>query len=630
MPLLLVGMGLLLSIKLFLAFRLELYSDEIFYWLASTYPALAYSDLPFMTSFLAGIGVDLGGHSSAAVRSIFLLLGSSIPILLYWVALPLVGRRQAMEAALLSLCLPLAAFMGLLAVPDVPLVFLGLLMIGLTERAIRLDTMRLWLAAGLVTALGLSTHYRFILYPVALFVFLLVSRQHHHLWKTARLWLAGLIGLMGLYPALTFNLRHELSGLDYHLVDRHPWAFQADGLLHPLIQSLVVTPLLYAGLIYTAIWLLRQARNGSYKEGLFACFALAHLGVYLLLAPWADSTRTTIHWPLSGYLPLLVFMPAALRSLAGKLTTRLQQRTLLWLFAAIPVTGFTGSLLGLAGIGSQGFNEQLQAIVGPGVLSNKMAGWQPVNEHLQQLIREESFDDNVLIVTDNYYTAAQIAFFVGNHDNIYTIDRDKAIRDGRLMQYAIWERDTAALLTRTGQAAIFISEDSTLNIERKLEVMDRACRHFGQLDYLDQLLLFNGDKAFSFYHARDINPGPAIDDSVCPLPSYTWLETPDRGITISGIVPVRGWAFNNGHGIAAIELHVNGQKHSRIERSVDRTDVVEIMNAHADPAAPLLGFEHSLDTREFADGNYRIHLEVTSTDGEWQMFSERNVTINND
>ena len=43
------GVVLLLALKLVLALQLDLYSDEIYYWLASTRPALAYSDLPFMT-----------------------------------------------------------------------------------------------------------------------------------------------------------------------------------------------------------------------------------------------------------------------------------------------------------------------------------------------------------------------------------------------------------------------------------------------------------------------------------------------------------------------------------------------------------------------------------------------------
>ena len=62
--LLLGGMLLILVLKLVLANALDLYSDEIFYWQASTQPALAYSDLPFMAALLAGLGTALLGDTA--------------------------------------------------------------------------------------------------------------------------------------------------------------------------------------------------------------------------------------------------------------------------------------------------------------------------------------------------------------------------------------------------------------------------------------------------------------------------------------------------------------------------------------------------------------------------------------
>ena len=136
----LVGFTAILCLKLIFASQLDLYSDEIFYWQASTYPAFAYSDLPFMSALLAGLGAQLLGPSAFAVRLFFLILGSLIPALVFWLAKPLVTRQQTWEACLLSLCLPLGAFLGLLAVPDVALVFFGLLLVGALERATRLDS----------------------------------------------------------------------------------------------------------------------------------------------------------------------------------------------------------------------------------------------------------------------------------------------------------------------------------------------------------------------------------------------------------------------------------------------------------------------------------------------------------
>jgi 4-amino-4-deoxy-L-arabinose transferase-like glycosyltransferase len=153
------GFCSVLLTKIFLAVVLDLYSDEVFYWQASSRPALAYSDLPFMTALLIGAGSTLSAGSAFAARVPFILLGSCLPLLTFWIAKPLTNRRQALEAAALVLCLPLGGFLGLLAVPDVPLLFFGLLSISFFERAVRTDRMPYWLATGVVVACGLSQRW---------------------------------------------------------------------------------------------------------------------------------------------------------------------------------------------------------------------------------------------------------------------------------------------------------------------------------------------------------------------------------------------------------------------------------------------------------------------------------------
>ena len=133
----LISFTLLLLLKIMLASVLDLYSDEIFYWQASTIPAIAYSDLPFITAFLVGIGSSLDSHNPLAVRAVFILMGASIPFLVYWLALPITNKKDALQSAFLTLCVPLLGFLGLLAVPDAPLIFFGILSVGFFERAIR-------------------------------------------------------------------------------------------------------------------------------------------------------------------------------------------------------------------------------------------------------------------------------------------------------------------------------------------------------------------------------------------------------------------------------------------------------------------------------------------------------------
>lgn len=616
-------------IKLVLAVRLELYSDEIFYWQASQFPALAYSDLPFMAALLAGLGTELLGHSPLGVRALFLLCGTTLPLLIFWVALPIQGPRHALMSAGLSLCMPMLALMGLLAVPDAALLMFGLLFIGFLERATRLGNTSWWIYAGFAAALGLCTHYRFSLYILAALLFFVLDKRQWHFWRLPRFWLAGGIASLGLYPAIRFNFFNQLSGLDYHLVDRHPWQFQLEGLLHPLIQATVVTPLLYACLLYTLWQLLKFSRQGNERALLFSLFALTNLGVYMFLSPWSDTTRTTVHWPLSGYLPLLVYAPLTLQLLLRQLELKFTQKKAIRMIGLVPASGILGSVLLFAGIGSQGFNQSLQQFIGPGVLSNKMAGWSPLVDHLQQLKTQNGFTTDMLVVTDNYYTAAQIRFATGN-ERVYTTDTNKSIRDGRLTQYQIWGLDTNGLLENWSADAIFITEDSTLDSLEKASVMMNVCGLFSQVELLDQLFLFQGDKIFSFYLAKGLRPADMKRTSFpeCPMPSDSWLDAPDRDSDLIGQYQISGWAINNS-GVSQINVLLDGALVAQTSRTIERQDVVTLKNTIADPGAPILGFAVEVDTTLLRNGNYQLELELVTGSGERQRTGSRTVRVNN-
>jgi len=621
---LLSGVVAILALKLVLAYVLDLYSDEIFYWQASTRPALAYSDLPFMAALLAGLGSALVADSALGVRTLFLIMGTSIPLLVFWIARPLLPRQQALEAAGLSLCMPLCAFLGLLAVPDVPLLFFGLLMTGFLERATRIGTLPLWIATGMMAALGVSTHYRFAPLLLAAFIYMVVFKDLHKYWRQPGLWIAAAILLVGLYPMLAFNLNNQLSGIDYHLLERHPWEFQAEGLLHVFKQAALVTPLLYVALIATLVHLLRAARTGDHRRGLFGILALANLGLYLVLAPWSDNTRTSIHWPLSGYLPLLVFLPETLRNLYAHVSTHQGPRMARRLLKTTLGMGFVGSLVALTGMGTQSVQEQLRPLLGEGVLSNKMAGWRPFSAYTSQLLVAEHFSPNDVLVTDNYYTGAQLELALGRSRAVYNIDEDKAIRDGRAVQYEIWQKNASGLQGEVGKSALFITEDSTLTVPDKLAVLERACGHFQSLDLLTQLSLFGGEKAFSFYRAGTIGghmTGP------CPLPSLGWVDAPADDGRIAGALHVSGWIINEGLGVATVEVLLNGQPVGIAHYGQSRPDVVEAMDAHDDPNAPMVGFSVTLERSVLPTGRVQLEMKSTGRSGEVQYFGRRNLVL---
>ena len=624
------GITLLLLIKIFLATALDLYSDEIFYWQASANPAIAYSDLPFMTALLIGLGSALDSYNTLAARSLFILMGSSLPLLVYWIAKPITNPKHAVESAALSLCLPLAGFLGLLAVPDVPLVFFGLLAIGFFERALRTDQLLHWALTGLFVALGLCTHYRFFLYPAAAILFLTCFTAAQTQWKNPRLWLCILIACLGLIPIVWFNVSNQLSSASFYFVDRHPWKFQASGLLHLFKQAGLATPGLYLLFVYTIVLMYQKANLGDRSAALLLSFSLVNVLVYLLLAPWTDATSTSIHWPLSGYFPLLIYVPFALRSTARLLGAYFTAPTAHRLVIAIPVIGFLGTLTALFGVGSQAFQLQLQPLIGTGVLSNKMAGWTEFNSHVDELLRHE-FTDSPLLLTDNYYTLAQIEF-AGLTRQGFTLDEEKAVRDGRITQYQLWKKDRVGLERVAAGEYLFIAEDSTLDTAAKHGLLSGLCARTERLTHLGELSLFNDDKRFSFYRGvalRSTDSLEQIQTSACPFPAIAWIDTPVRGAELSGIVDVNGWAFNEDIGIESITLLIDSEAIGRVDYGGSRPDVVEVMQVQSDPNSPNIGYDYNFDSNQLDNGSHQLEIEIKNHLGITQRFGERTVEVNN-
>ena len=615
-----------------LALLLDLYSDEVFYWQASAHPALAYSDLPFLTSLLVGIGASLDPGNPFAARILFLMMGSCIPFLIYWLSMPITGKQQAFESAALSLCLPLLGSIGLLAVPDVPLIFLGILSVGFFERALRTNQFKFWLATGLFVSLGFCTHYRFILYPAGAILFLLFFKPARKQWENPLLWLSFAVASSGLIPIIWFNTTHELDSAMFYFVDRHPWEFQPSGLLHILKQAGVVSPPLYLLFLVTIYLLYSKTRKEENQAAaLFFSLALTNLLVYFLLAPWTDTTSTTIHWPLSGYIPLIVFLPESLRWTYNQIRMSWNPKAANFIVALILVSGLLGTFIALLGIGSQAFQAPLQNITGTGILSTKMAGWKEFSEKTRTILETKFTGIQPIVVTDNYYTAAQIEFS-GLSQRVYTIDHDKAVNDGRLRQYQIWEKHEAHLNQKVSETALFITENSTLTTIDKQRVMEVMCRHSNNLHFVEEFSLFNGDKSFSYYIAQELidSEHPStIKASQCPYPARAWIDSPEPNQQLNDIFTISGWAYNEDVGLKEVQIILNHKAIANVTYGELRADVVEAMQVKTDPNAPGLGFKVEVDTRTFQNGLYELELNLVNNAGESAGYGKRLISINN-
>lgn len=495
-----------LAVKVLLAARLAPFGDEAWYWQESRALDLSYSDLPPATAVLIRVGELLGGHSVLAMRLPFLLLGAATPLLLVRLAADLFGARAGWQAGLIALILPLTATLGIFALPDVPLTFCAAAAMAALERAARTHASREWAILGMALAAAWLSHYRAAALIAAGLLFLAATERGRSLWRDRGLWLALAISALGLVPVLVYNATHAWVALGFQLIERNPWQFHADGLLQPLEQAVVCTPLLYALLLAVGWTALRRARAGAPWDLLAAC-AIVPIAGYFVLGCFADDTRLRLHWPLPGYLPLVVAAPVVLRTWRADAHRPTA-------FAVTMAATFAVALVGC--IAAYGYFALAAVPGGARALERVKAfpehwvGWEEVSEQTRLRLSEPRFAE-ALLVADNFTLAAELDFAFDGSRPVYTLDHPLNAKHGRAPQLAAWQRDEAALRAPGARHLLLVAEPTTRRERDRAQWLSSLCTRVARLERVGTLELYGGRKRYLFFSATTREAGAPVE-----------------------------------------------------------------------------------------------------------------------
>jgi 4-amino-4-deoxy-L-arabinose transferase-like glycosyltransferase len=204
-----------LGIHVALAMSLLPFGDEAWYWQESRALDWSFSDIPAATACLIRAGEVLFGHGVFGMRSLFLLQGALIPLILMRTSRRLFGAAAAWRTGLLALALPLLGLMGIFALPDVPLTFFTVVALDQLERATRTNRLSAWLLLGFALAGAWLSHYRAVVVVAAGFFFVCLTPRGRKLWRNPRLWIALFVSCLGLVPLLIFNAEHQWVAMHF-------------------------------------------------------------------------------------------------------------------------------------------------------------------------------------------------------------------------------------------------------------------------------------------------------------------------------------------------------------------------------------------------------------------------------
>ena len=594
---------LITAVKLVIAARLPLFVDEAFYWQEGQHLAAAYSDLPGLTAWLSRLGVEIGGAHVLAQRLPFLAIGAALPWLVSRIATRWFGAVTGWQAGSLTLLMPLSGTLGILAVPDVPMALAAVLCLDAGARLLRTVDAAAAVKLALGLMIGALSHYRFIGVIVVGFIALLLLPQGRRMLRDPRVWVALAVGVLAWLPLLSWNADNHDAGLKFQVVERHPWAFQWSGLWFLVIQPMLVTPILCMAMWKVALAGTRSGGGARAQWRYFGLVGAVSTVAIFALGFFTDVERISFHWPLPGYLALLVAVPVVLNG-----WPRWLRRTGWWLAGTGLALAFGYYLMA----STPALREQL---AGDKYYPRNFAGWQP----LATAVREElaTMPAGSRVLAGNFKVGAELGFQLGRGD-IDVLPHPLNDKHGRSAQLGLWgllhdgRRDAPLLL-------VLSPSD-----QRYRDLLARYHAVCAQVGPLPPPRVVSNDHGYQRFLLFKLPAGRA--SGPCVTPAMAWIDTPLPDARAAGMLDVRGWAFKDGVGLARVEVLVDGRPVA--EAAYGRSyDITRFWAISTDPQHPNVGFDARIDTAALAPGRHWLGLNLYGRDGSVESWPEQPLVV---
>ena len=402
----------MVALRWLVARRVDLETDEAYYWLWSRHLAISYYDHPPMIAYLIRLGTALFGDSAIGIRSMAIVSMVAASALVYALTVVLFDdRRLGLIATVWFNMMPHTAFFSIVMYPDTPALLFWLLSCLALALVWKSGRGEYWYLAGAALGLLLLSKYTGVFLLAGAALWLVASPQMRPWLKRPEPYLAALIALVLFSPVIVWNAEHH-------------WASFAKQFGHALdetgggvgetadfigIQALWVSPLIFtfavAGLaVATSRGALRRKANW-----LLLAFAAAPMLVYFLIH--ALSAEVLPQWPSPVYGIAVIAAVAAF----GSADETSRRGPLLRLgFAAAPWTGLAFTLALLA-------QMTIRPVAVPAA-ADPLAifdGWAQLGTDIRAVAREHHAG---YIANAEYDTNAELAFYLRDMPVFQTSD----------------------------------------------------------------------------------------------------------------------------------------------------------------------------------------------------------------
>lgn len=267
----------------------ELMDDEAYYWVYSRHLDWGYFDHPPMIALLIKAGYSLFSNE-LGVRVLMVVIN----VLTLWITWELIPQKHSRLFYLVMGAMGAMQIGGMLAVPDIPLIFFATLYFWVYRLFLQQQSWRNTVLLGISMVLMFYSKYHGIL----LVFFTLVSTPS--LLRVFKFYAACVITALLYVPHLYWQYRHGFPSIQYHLVERNAPSYDVSYTLEYVLgQILLFGPIAGWLLLYYAFICPIQS---SFERTLKVCL----IGVLAFFLFSTFKGRVEANWTVMVFTPAVI------------------------------------------------------------------------------------------------------------------------------------------------------------------------------------------------------------------------------------------------------------------------------------------------------------------------------------
>ena len=420
--------------------------DEAYYWMWSERLQAGYFDHPPMVAWIIRLFTGIFGDHAWVIRLPAVMAMLAISGSVYAIARDAFPERQVAGwmALLVAISLPLYQVGFHIITPDAPYLFFTSLAYLALYRALTADR-RWWLAVGLFGGLSLLSKYIAVLFPLGLFLALLLSRKGREILLTPWPYVAAAIAAVLFSPVVYWNAQHEWVSFLFQLghgINVKQEASIINVILFLASQLAVAMPWTLIAMIFAAV---RSPRLVSVASPVPEVLALGFAVPIVFFSLTGFTMISGAHWPAAAYIPGSVLLGGILGHWlnAGKVgmatgnTWRRNWPVVAVLLACVFSVAF-------ANVARYRVNTQLA----------NTFGWPELGTTVQRVFDRESASGECVIASQYWGLSAAIAFALNRPHQVVVLP------GGKISQYDIWRKEDESVSAREPCVLVALSDDN--------------------------------------------------------------------------------------------------------------------------------------------------------------------------